>query len=279
MKNVILAFRQKYKKEKVRMFRTIFFMIVALIYICFFTSKLWIPPELTSKENVTSLGKEIQYCSEERTYKVVSATYDEGQQEFEIVMQLGNRSYDGISDYYYDFDLMGATKRHTVIKEILNDSLVTVVRIYNIKDFREMSFYIAPKLSDDISDITDEQTAFLTFNKYNITYGSIDDNKTADEYLKDRVQAIYEDYLKDEEKEKAKINKLTAEVDAIKEDSIKLAESMEYMTIEEQIYAEQQLDSNDGKVAELQKQIETEKGKLERLQQKIKNAKQKIEEF
>ena len=279
MKIGISALRQKYKNEKVRMFRNIFFTIVALIYICFFTSKLWIPPEITSKENVTSVGKEIQYCSEERTYKVVSATYDEEQQEFEIVMQLGNRSYDGISDYYYAFDLMGATKRHTVIKEILNDSLVTVVRIYNIKDFREMSFYIAPKLSDDISDITDEQTAFLTFNKYNITYGSIDDNKTADEYLKDRVQAIYEDYLKDEEKEKAKIDKLTAEADAVKEDSIKISESMEYMTIEEQIYAEQQLDSNDGKVAELQKQIEAEKGKLERLQQKIKNAKQKIEEF
>ena len=99
MKIEISALRQKYKNEKVRMFRNIFFMIVALIYICFFTSKLWIPPELTSKENVTSLGKEITYCSEERTYKVVSATYDEGQQEFEIVMQLGNRSYDGISDY------------------------------------------------------------------------------------------------------------------------------------------------------------------------------------
>lgn len=279
MKTGTSGFRQKYKNEKVKMFRIIFFTIVVLVYICFFTSKLWIPPELTSKENVTTLGEEITYCEEERTYKIVSATYDEEKQEFEIVMQLANKSYDGINDYYYAFTLTGAREKHTVTKEILNDSLVAVVRVYNIKDFREMNFYIAPKLSDDISDITDEQTAFLIFNKYNITYADIDDNKTAEEYLRDRVQAIYEDYLKDEEKRNNKIKELQQELEAVKQDSIEINESMEYMTYEEQIYAEKTLDDNEAKEAELEKQIEAEKAKLERLQEKINNAKQKINEL
>lgn len=279
MKTGISALRKKHKNEKVRTFRNIFFTIVALVYICFFTSRLWMPAELTSKENVTRPGKEITYCSEERTYKVVSATYDEEKKEFEIVMQLKNRSFDGINDYYYAFDLSGASKRHTVIKEILNDSLVTVVRIYNIKDFREMTLYIAPKLSEDISDITDEQTAFLTFNKFNITYGEIDDNKTAEEYLKDRIKGIYEDYLKDEERQKAKIDELSAELDAAEKERMEISESMEFMTYEEQIYAQKQLESLDERNAEIKKKIEAEKGKLERLQEKIENAKQKMEEL
>lgn len=279
MKINIFDLKQKYKKEKVRMFRNIFFTIVVLIYICFFTSNLWIPQELTDREDVTVAGKEISYCMAERTCKVISATYDKEKEEFEILMQLGNRSYDGINDYYYAFDLTGAGKKHTVIKEVLNDSLVTVVRVYNIKIFREMTFYVAPKLSEDIGDITDEETAFLIFNKYNLSYGSIDNNKSATGYLRDRLEGLYTEYLKKEERYQAKIEKLQAELEAVKADSIELSESMEYMTYEEQIYAEKHISDNEKKEAEIAENIEKEKAKLEKVQASIKRIKQQIAEL
>ena len=230
-------------------------------YLFFFTSNLTIPDKITSKEDTTKLNEVNEYM-DGRSCQLLSATYDRDQETMEVIVHLTNNTYDGIDSYYIAEKLNNGSTKNLVTREVLDDPLMTVIRISNLKPhYREMQLMIAPKLTS-IDKVKDSQTAFITLNKYNVTQESINLNKTKQDYLAERLQNVLESYQKEFNNLTRKDNDLEQQIENAKKQNEDLEKNKLYMSSKEIDNANNQIADNEQTINDLQQQRVTTRNQM-----------------
>lgn len=263
-----------HKKKKAR--TPIYIVIgVLIIYAFFFTSKLTIPQPITSEKDVTALGVEEEY-TENRSVTLVSAEYSKDQEIMEIVLNLKNNNYDNVDMYYYALTAMNEKSSKIKIKEIFNEDLFTVIRLEGVKkNYREIEFMLAPKVGD-INEISDEMTATVILNKYNVdTVNRINTSKTKTDYLQERLVGMV-DQLKDRlERQEDKLQQLKTKKSSLEKEITDSEKEQKYMTAEEVQEMTERNQSNQDTILETDELIKKQQKKIEKTQREIKDAKEK----
>lgn len=231
----------------------VFLLVLIIGYLFFFTSNMTIPDKITSKEETTKINEVNEYM-DGRTCQLLSATYDREQETMEVIVHLTNNTYDGVDSYYIAEKLNNGSTKNLVTKEVLDDPLMTVIRISNLKPhYREMQLMLAPKLTS-INKVKDSQTAFITLNKYNVTQGTIDLNKTKQDYLAERLQNVLDSYQKEFNNLTRKDNDLEQQIENATKQNEDLEKNKLYMSSKEIDNANSQIADNEQTIKDLQQQ-------------------------
>jgi hypothetical protein len=231
----------------------IFLLVLIIGYLFFFTSNATIPDKITSKEDTTKVGSVDEYM-DGRTCELLSATYDKDQQTMEVIVHLTNSTYDGVDSYYIAETLNNGSNTNLVTNEVLDDPLMTVIRISNLKPhYREMKLMIAPKLAS-ISKIKDSQTAFITLNKYNVKNAPIDLTKTKQDYLIERLQTVLDSYQKKFNSLMKEDNNLEEKIENATKQNEQLEKNKLYMSSKEIDDANNTISENEQTIKQLQDQ-------------------------
>lgn len=239
----------------------VFLLVLIIGYLFFFTSNMTIPDKITSKEETTKINEVNEYM-DGRSCQLLSATYDREQETMEVIVHLTNNTYDGIDSYYIAEKLNNGSTKNLVTREVLDDPLMTVIRISNLKPhYREMQLMIAPKLTS-IDKVKDSQTAFITLNKYNVTQGSIDLNKTKQDYLAERLQTVLDSYQKEFNDLTRKDNDLEQQIENAKKQNEDLEKNKLYMSSKEIDNANNQIADNEQTINDLQQQRVTTRNQM-----------------
>lgn len=268
--------KEKIYHEKKRSRTPIYIVIgVLIIYAFFFTSKLTIPQPITSAKDVTALGSEEDYA-ENRSVTLVSAEYSRDQEIMEIVLNLKNSNYDNIDEYYYALTAVNEKSSKIKIKEIFNEDLFTVIRLEGVKkNYREIEFMLAPKV-DDINEISDEMTATVILNKYNVdSVSKINTSKTKTDYLKERLVGMTEQLEDRIARQKDKLQQLKTKKASLEKEITDSEKEQKYMTAEEVREMTERNQSNQDTIAETEELIEKQQKKIEKTQREINDAKEK----
>lgn len=265
-KNKIYAAKRKGKKK-----RNIAIGAVLCIYTFLFASSFVLPSELSSASEVTEMGSEIEFA-ENRAVTLVSATYDESKELMELVMNFKNNNYDNIDDYYYAVELAGTSSRGVITNEIYNDNLITVIRVEHLpKNYDEMTFLFAPK-AGELTTVTDEMTGEIILNKYNVTIGSVDLNKSKTDYLIDRMDSIIKNYEKRLERKNKQLKEVENRISALEGEIADLEKNEMYMTEEEIARKQQTILNNQDEIVEAQEELNKYKAQISQIEEDIREA-------
>lgn len=250
-------------------------IVIFVIYVFFFTSKLIIPDPITDKNLVTKFGKETDFA-ENRTYTLISAQYSEEQKMMEVVLSLNNKNYDKIDDYFYAITSTGANTKKITINEIYNEELFTVIRLENVpKKYGEINLMFAPKTTS-LEDVTDEQTGSIIINKYNISnVDNIDLNKTKSGYLKERLDGMITSLENRLDKQQNRLDELKTKAAALQEDIDSFESDKKYMTNDEINNKQEIVLQNQTDIKEINAEISKQESKIKATKVKIKDAKTK----
>lgn len=239
----------------------IFLLVLIIGYLFFFTSNMTIPDKITSKEETTKINEVNEYM-DGRSCQLLSATYDREQETMEVIVHLTNNTYDGIDSYYIAEKLNNGSTKNLVTREVLDDPLMTVIHISNLKPhYREMQLMLAPKLTS-VDKVKDSQTAFITLNKYNVTQGTIDLNKTKQDYLAERLQNVLDSYQKEFNNLTRKDNDLEQQIENATKQNEDLEKNKLYMSSKEIDNANSQIADNEQTINDLQQQRVTTRNQM-----------------
>ena len=231
----------------------IFLIILIVGYVFFFTSNMTIPSKISSKEETTKVNAVTEYMSG-RTCQLLSATYDRDQETMEVVLHLTNKTYDGVDTYYIAESLNNGSTANLVTKQVLDDPLMTVIRISNLKpSYREMKLMLAPKINS-LDKVKDSETAFVTLNKYNVKQGAIDLTKSKNDYLAERLNYVLDSYIARRNELSKKENTMLKQINAAQKQNEELEENKLYMSSREIDDANKQIAENTQSIKTLQDQ-------------------------
>lgn len=266
----------KYDKHKKLIEGSIIVVIILLIF--FFISKLILPAKLISAEDVTKIGTsyEFDYL---RTFTVYDMSYSPSEQTLEIVMEFSNENYDGIDDYYYALSLTGASSKGTEIRELLHDTMITVIQISGVKPFDECQLLFAPQYGS-LSEATDAQTGAITINKYNLKIvDKLDSSKSKESYLIDRMEIIIDGLKKQLDAEKDNLHNLQNQMQNLEKENIELEENKVFLTSDELSAVDDKITKNKETINKTNESIRQNEQKVEDLKKKLSEAISKKEEL
>jgi hypothetical protein len=266
-----------YRNNKAKFIRITFLVIVLAGYAFFFLSDKILPIVLTDAASVTKAGAASEYTSG-RSCTLISAVYSEDQRLAEVVMRFQNNVHDGIDDYYYAVKLIGADVSGVAVTEVLNDNLLTVVRVENLGRFDEMTLLYAPRTAE-LKDVKNEQTGRIVLNKYNLTYAEIDVNKTANDYLISWLAGVAAGIEVELADEKTAREDLFTRLSALEKENAGIEKNKGYMTSAELADAVKKAESNLNLIAAAKVEIEKSDARIADLTTQIAEAKDKIQVY
>lgn len=272
--------QEKLYRNSNRAFRKTAFCItaVAIIYVFFWTSGFTMTGPITKESGVSKIGAEFDFA-ENRSVRLISATYSAQQEMMELVLNFHNKNYDNVNDYYYVIKLLRGNADKVTIDEVYHEELFTVLRFRGLKDsYKELTLYFAPK-TVPAKDVTDEMTGVIRLNKYNVSLGAIDMKKTKTGYLADRIQAVIADCEKTLKEQQAALSEYEARADALLTENKELAANEKYMTQEEILSSEQTIAENELEYTQTQMQIGQQREMIAQTEQEIADAKEKQREL
>lgn len=264
-----------YTLNKSKKYITILIVIVCIFFV-FFTSKIYLPPKAVEDETI--LKKEIEF-SDDRNVTILSAIYDKDAKQIELMLVYNNGAGDGINEYYYAIDGTGSpgfSINRISIEEVLQDPLCTVIHINNVRFFKEIVLYLAPKLNNDISKIKDADTATLVFTKNNLVEGKIIDKNRVD-YINDRLDISINTISEKIKYHKERINNYNNKINNLNSEINNLNESLKMITGEEYNIAVENIETNTSKIEDYKKAIATCNIYIEDYQNQIKQLKKNKE--
>lgn len=261
-----------YEKKKKFLTGKKLFVFVILVYVFFFSSNLIFNTPLNK---ATKLGEKIDYM-DNRSYTLVSAIYDKEKKMMELVLDLENSSLDNVYDYYYTQTIRRGNVKKIKVNEIINTPLLTVIRLDNVpKRYTELEFIFAPKIRK-FKNITDEITGVITLNKNNVTLGSIDESKTANDYLKERLQSRIKNLEEKLGKDLKQKEKYLDSIKASQKEKRYFEENKKYMSKDEIKTGEAKILEYDAEVKEInlsikevEKSIENKRKEINLLRDKL----------
>ena len=241
---------------------------IALIYVFFFTSKLFIPQTMSE---ATDVGVPLTYTPD-RGVIIYAATYDKEAELLELVLNFSNSSNDNINKYYFFMKAKGRHKYDNLqIDVIYEDSLITVLRV-PIKKFDEVSLIFAPKVAEKVEDVPSSVVGTLTFNKGNLKYGHIDTSKSREDYLIYRYESTIASLKSEITNAKSELERLKNRRDALKNENIELEENMQYFTDEEKNAANRKIKANESAREDVNESILATENKIVSLEEKYSEA-------
>ncbi len=262
--------RKLYRASKRR--RTWTITIALLIfagYLFFFTSNLTIPQQISQ---ATEIGKESYYAAQ-RSVTVYDVTYDKQAQLLEVVLALKNETYDNVNDYYFFPQVSGRRKYGILtVNPVIQDTLITVLRIEHLKPFDEVKIVFAPKLSENLDEIPNSVVGSLVFNRTNLKYEEIQTNRTRSDYLRYRFEAGLKTAQEALAAAKEEKQRILANVDAIEKESEQLTADMKYFTDDEKKQAKAKINAKKAEKAELLISAEKAQQEIELQEKKYKEA-------
>jgi len=239
-----------------------------------FTSKLYIPAKLTSKADITHEGTKVEF-SENRNFTLVSNKYSPDQKMMEFVIEFENTNFDGIDNYYFVSSIVGGNPKRIVTKEIISDSLITVVRVTNVRKFDEFSLLFAPK-KGKVDEIKDQDTGEIIINKYNRREVlHIDIGKTETAYLIERMEASISNLEEQLAKKEETLKKYGKQFDSLNKENEDLDRNSKYYTESEADDARIKQSENNVTILEVQEKIEKLKKSIDELKLELNDAQRK----
>jgi hypothetical protein len=246
-----------------------FALIILLIYIVFFTSKLWIHKPLSTE---TKVGQKVNYM-QDRSVTLISSIYDKDKKTMEIVLAYENKSLDNVNDYHYAYTISEQRFSKPVFKEIYNKPLFSVIRIENLKKgYREVKIFLAPKIVSR-DKVKDNITASIVLNKKNVKNSSIDLNKTEKEYILDRLNSLYKYQEKKIADKESEIKKAKSEIKAIDEKKKTFEANKKYMSDSEIKNQKAEIDSLEDTKLKLEQGLDEKYEELKALEDELKSLK------
>lgn len=243
-------------------------ILVAAVYVFFFTSNLTMTPPISSASGTSKIGEEYEFA-EKRTVRIADARYSADQKMMEVVLNFTNENHDGINDYYYVIELLNGNSEKVKIEEVYNEELFTVLRFADLKQsYKELTLYFAPK-TVEMKDVTDDMTGTIVLNKRNMSYGKIDTSRTREAYLEERLDGIAESYQTRLEKQEEKLEEYMSRKAALEDENDKLKENEKYMTEREVNENKYNIYENEMEIAELNDLIREQETKIERTKNEI----------
>lgn len=236
---------------------------VLTVYLLFFVSNFVIPHPVSSAYTV--MGETYSYAAD-RSVTVYEAIYDKDAQLFEVTMELSNNSYDNVNDYYFFLVPEGRyTYTNVTVETVMHDSMVTVLRVPNLRRFDEASLVFAPKLSEDLNEIPDDAVGTLVFNRNNISYDTIDQERSRSEYITFRLQANVEVKQEEVKAAETKLSELENKRAALEKEIQDLQENMDLYTSSEQESILNKIEGNGEVILEVDEEIEKQKKEVQYL--------------
>lgn len=240
-------------------------IVLILVYMAFFTSKLWMFPKL---KEASHIGEKQHYMLD-RTASLVSCIYDENKREMEIVLNLENDSLDNIDTYYYAYSCVGQNPRKIQLKERYNEKLFTVLRISNLKKgYRELKLFLAPQIVKK-SEVNDSITASFVINKNNVTFGKIKDDKSKNDYINDRLNSIILEQKASIKKVDKNIKKLNAKLAAIEKNKADYEKDKDFLSDAEKEKYRLSISVNEEEKSALKNDIAEANAEKERLEKEL----------
>lgn len=248
--------------------------LVLLIYLGFFCSNWILPQQLTPADAVTRPG-EARSFAENRSVRLLRATYSPEQEVMEILLQFTNENYDNVEDYYYALELAGAKAKGLQVEPIFHEPLVTVLRIEHLpRSYQELQLYVAPK-TVPMEQVTDAITGTLTLNRYNVTEGRINRRKTRTGYLKERLDSVIADYERIQKRQERVQADYETKIAALEAENQEILENRRYRTDAESRKKEEIRLDNEEQISELRELVKQQEQKVEATRREIQNAMKK----
>lgn len=248
--------------------------IVLLIYLGFFCSNWILPQQLTPADAVTRPG-EAQNFAENRSVRLIKATYSPRQEVMELLLQFTNENYDNVEDYYYALELAGVKAKGLQVEEVFHEPLVTVLRIEDMpRSYQEMQLYVAPK-TVPMDQVTDSITGTLILNRHNVTEGQIDRKQTRTGYLKERLDAVITDYEKIQKRQEDVQAEYETKIAALEAENQEIVENRRYRTDAESRRKEEDRLDNEEQISELRELVREQEQKVAATKREIQKAMEK----
>ena len=175
-------------------------MIISTAYIFLFTSAKTVNMPLTKQSEVTKLNDDIEF-SENKILSVLYSRVHENEKFLEIMIRIENKNNDGTREFEVEAQNYNTEKLKMVLVN-RKDNYFTY-RINFDKEFKEIKVFIYPKFFEKSAESQDVSN--LIFNKYNTQIGVFKILKTEDEFLKLRLNLLWEILLKENKKYSEKI--------------------------------------------------------------------------
>lgn len=246
------------------------FLVSYIFFLGFFlTSKMWYLDSTSDYVPVTKIGTKVTF--KDRDFTLKRWDYSEKQSMMEIEFQILNHSTDGIKNLYYE--AMDIKKGYLQTETVFEESNLIVVRIKDIPDkWSQISFRI--KLSKD-----DERVLKYYTNKEDVNRVKEIENKSKEEYLKNRTESDKKNFEREIEKQKTMISDYEAQIDNANENISELMASKKYQTEEEQLSTDEAIHKLENDIVTYQEAIAEADKKIQEYQEKIKQADEKITEY
>lgn len=239
----------------------IFLCIFCGGYALFLTSNIWLPIN-TEMIAATPLNK-IQSW-QNREVQILSWNYAKEQNEMEIIIELDNKSMDGIKNYSYQ--ILDRKKGYFEINPIVESNDLIVLRVTGIKKgWSELSLRITiPTENTDNTNILKLYT-----NKNEVAKVKSIQAKTENQYRLDRIDLKIVDYT-------LQIDTLSSENEKLKEQIANLEagireykEKERYQTLEQINETERIIQAAQTDITNLQSDIEQNKNRTDEYAKRI----------
>jgi len=246
------------------------FLVSYIFFLGFFlTSKMWYPESTSDYVPATEIGKKVTF--RDRDFTLKRWDYSEKQSMMEIEFQVLNHSTDGIKNLYYE--AMDIKEGYLQTETVFEESNLIVVRIKDIPDkWSQISLRI--KLSKE-----DESVLKYYTNKEKVNSVQKIEDKSKEEYLKNRTESDKKTLENDIEKQKTMISEYESKIDNANENISELMASKKYQTEDEQLSTDEAIHKLENDIVTYQEAIAEADKKIQEYQQKIKQAEEKITEY
>lgn len=220
-------------------------IIVILGYVFFFTSGYLFKDTSVA----TPLDSPITFSEDTRSVTLLEADYSPSQETMEIKIQLTNKTFDGIDDYYFEADVLRGNKNTLKVKQVVHTEILTVIQISGVKPrYRELTLYLAPKLKN----VAQKNLYALVVNNKNCKSTSHIEAKTLTEYLVDRLKLTISRLTKEFDANTAKIKANTTLIQKMSSKNTELEKSKMYLTLDEIELVSDQIANNKAQIKTLQ---------------------------
>lgn len=194
----MINLKHESQKNKIIMISVVVIILAAYVYL--FTSAKTVNMPLTKQSELTALNDDIEF-SENKILSVLYSRVHKNENFLEIMVRIENKNNDGTREFEVEAQNYN-TEKFKIDLVNRKDNYFTY-RINFDKEFKEIKVFIYPKFFEKSAESQDVSN--LIFNKYNTQIGVFKILKTEDEFLKLRLNLLWEILLKENKKYSEKI--------------------------------------------------------------------------
>lgn len=271
----MINLKHESQKNKIIMISIVVIILAAYVYL--FTSAKTVNVPLTKQSEVTKLNDDIEF-SENKILSVLYSRVHENEKFLEVMIRIENKNNDGTREFEVEAENYDTEKLKI---DLVNrkDNYFTY-RINFDKKFKEVKIFVYPKFFEKSAESQDVST--LIFNKYNTQIGVFKILKTEDEFLKLRLNLLWEMLLKENKKYQEKIQtkeKIKQSLETEIKDNTLNKKQESILNIEEKEEKKSKLKDLKNNLVEVEKEIKKLKERSKKNEEQIYKIRKNLSQF